>query len=101
MARGAKILPRELTGPLFSSITNGPTRTAKTLLTDVRMTTREREVVELIAEGLRNKEIAQRLHLATYTVKNHVHHILEKLALRSRLQIAGYARSEGNPKASR
>jgi two-component system nitrate/nitrite response regulator NarL len=65
------------------------------------MTKREREVIDLIAEGLRNKEIAQRLHLATYTVKNHVHHILEKLALHSRLQIAGYARDEGSFKPSR
>jgi DNA-binding NarL/FixJ family response regulator len=35
-----------------------------------------------------NKEIAQRLNLSTYTVKSHVHNILEKMALHSRLQIA-------------
>src|SRR2546430_3863435 len=59
----------------------------------VRMTERERAVFDLIADGLSNKEIAQRLHLATNTVKGHVHNILEKLALHSRLQIAAYARS--------
>jgi DNA-binding NarL/FixJ family response regulator len=57
------------------------------------MTARERAVFDLIADGLSNKEIGQRLHLATNTVKGHVHNILEKLALHTRLQIAAYARS--------
>jgi len=57
----------------------------------VRMTARERQVVEAIAEGLSNKEIAQRLHVATHTVKSHVHNILEKLALHTRLEVAAYA----------
>jgi len=52
------------------------------------MTKREREIIVLIAEGMSNKEIAQRLNLSTYTVKSHVHNILEKMALHSRLQIA-------------
>jgi DNA-binding NarL/FixJ family response regulator len=61
----------------------------------VRMTKREREIMNLIAEGLSNKEIAQRLSIATYTVKSHVHNILEKLALHSRLQIAAYTHKTG------
>ena len=56
------------------------------------MTARERAVFDLIADGLSNKEIGERLHLATNTVKGHVHNILEKLALHTRLQIAAYAR---------
>jgi DNA-binding NarL/FixJ family response regulator len=55
------------------------------------MTKRERQVIELISDGHTNKEIAQKLHLSTYTVKSHVHNILEKLALNSRVQIAKYA----------
>jgi DNA-binding NarL/FixJ family response regulator len=43
------------------------------------LTVRERQIVELIAEGLSNKEIAQRLSIEVATVKNHVHNILEKL----------------------
>ena len=54
------------------------------------MTKRERQVIELISEGYTNKEIAQNLHLSTYTVKSHVHNILEKLALNTRVQIAKY-----------
>jgi len=55
------------------------------------MTKRERQVIELIANGDTNKEIAQKLHLSTYTVKSHVHNILEKLALNTRVQIAKHA----------
>ncbi len=60
------------------------------LLEAVRMTTREREIIVLIAGGMSNKGIAQRLNLSTYTVKSHVHNILEKLALHSRLEIAAH-----------
>ncbi|MEW6654876.1 MAG: LuxR C-terminal-related transcriptional regulator [Bacteroidota bacterium] len=59
------------------------------------MTKRERQVIELIADGLSNKEIAQKLHLSTYTVKSHVHNILEKLTLHSRVQIANHAHITG------
>jgi two-component system, NarL family, nitrate/nitrite response regulator NarL len=61
------------------------------------MTKRKRGIVALIADGLSKKEIAQKLNIATYTVKSHVHNVLEKLALRSRLQIAAYIRDEGSP----
>jgi two-component system nitrate/nitrite response regulator NarL len=55
------------------------------------MTKREKQIIELIANGDTNKEIAQKLHLSTYTVKSHVHNILEKLALNTRVQIAKHA----------
>ena len=48
-------------------------------------------MIELISDGMTNKEIAQKLHLSTYTVKSHVHNILEKLALHTRVQIANFA----------
>jgi DNA-binding NarL/FixJ family response regulator len=51
-------------------------------------------VIALIAEGLSNKDIALRLHLATDTVKSHVHNILEKLALHTRLEIATFAHTD-------
>lgn len=50
------------------------------------LTEREREVVELLAEGLSDKEIMHRLHIAQATVKAHVHHILAKLEVRTRTQ---------------
>jgi DNA-binding NarL/FixJ family response regulator len=99
VAAGASVLPPSLTGSLFSQIIERVAGEGKvSLIESVRMTKREREVIELIAEGLSNKEIAQQLNIATYTVKSHVHNILEKLALHTRLQVASYAHTQGNAK---
>lgn len=49
---------------------------------------REMEVVRLVAEGLSNKEISSRLSLSDKTVKNHISHILAKLKLTARTQVA-------------
>jgi len=59
----------------------------------MELTTREREVLELIAHGLTNQLIAERLVVEVGTVKNHVHSILEKLDKRTREEAAGYLRS--------
>ena len=50
------------------------------------LTTREHQVFSLLRKGLSNKEIASALHIAEATVKNHVHHVLEKLRVTSRAQ---------------
>ena len=52
---------------------------------------RELEVVRLVAEGLSNKEISARLSLSDKTVKNHISHILAKMNLTARTQVAVYA----------
>jgi len=92
VAKGIKILPPVLTGSLFTHIVEHALRKGKGKLADaVRMTKREREIVVLIAQGMSNKEIAQLLNLSTYTVKSHVHNILEKMALHSRLEIATHS----------
>jgi len=95
---GAQILPPNLTGSLFSQIINQAVSDPNpSILRDsVSMTNRERQVIELIADGLTNKEIAQKLHLSPYTVKSHVHNILEKLALHTRVQIAKHAHISDN-----
>ena len=56
-----------------------------------RLTPREREVLDLIANGLNNKLIARELDLSEGTVKVHVKHLLKKLGLRSRLEAALWA----------
>ncbi len=93
VASGENILPPNLAESLFSQIVNKAVSESNhsKLNSSVRMTKRERQVIELVADGLTNKEIAQNLHLSTYTVKSHIHNILEKLALHTRVQIAKYA----------
>ena len=56
------------------------------------LTIRERQVVDLISEGLSNKEIATRLCIEVATVKNHVHNILEKLQVRRRSDAVAHLR---------
>ena len=96
VAAGAEVLPPALTNSLFAQIARNADRVPPAqVLETVRLTTREREVVGLLAEGLSNKEIAKRLGIAIHTVKSHVHNVLEKLALRSRLEVAAFSHSLG------
>ena len=90
---GTQVLPPHLTGSLFSQIVEHAINglSPGKLNESIMMTKRERQVIALIADGNTNKEIAQKLHLSTYTVKSHVHNILEKLALNTRVQIAKHA----------
>lgn len=95
VAKGINVLPPQMTSTLFSQIAkDAVVRGRPDALEAVRMTPREREVINLIAEGLSNKEIATRLNIATDTVKSHVRNVMEKLMLHTRLQIAAYAHRE-------
>jgi DNA-binding NarL/FixJ family response regulator len=58
------------------------------------LTARERQVLELISQSFSNKEIAERLSLSTYTIKNHVHRILKKLRIQNRGHAFRYFHSE-------
>jgi DNA-binding NarL/FixJ family response regulator len=52
------------------------------------LTAREREIAALVARGLTNRQIADALHISTRTASTHVQHILSKLGLRSRAEVA-------------
>jgi len=96
VADGVSVLPSMMTSTLFSHVAaQALARGRRGAKAAVRMTARERQVIESIADGLTNKEIADRLLIATHTVKSHVHNILEKLALHTRLEVAIYARDQG------
>ncbi|WP_067822216.1 LuxR C-terminal-related transcriptional regulator [Actinomadura kijaniata] len=60
-----------------------------------RLTRREREIAELVAEGLSNREIAARLVISKRTVDSHLEHILGKLGFTSRTQVAAWVIREG------
>ena len=59
-----------------------------------RLTTRELEVLKLVAQGMSNRDVAESLFIAENTVKNHVRNILEKLHLHSRMEAVVYAMRE-------
>jgi DNA-binding NarL/FixJ family response regulator len=58
-----------------------------------QLPSRERDVLRLIGQGCTNREIAEQLHLAEGTVKTYVTHLLNRLTLRNRSQLAIYANS--------
>jgi len=60
-----------------------------------RLTGRETEIADLVSRGLRNKTIAQRLHVSEGTVKMHLHHVYEKLHLGGRAELAWVAHGKG------
>lgn len=93
VANGLYVLPPRLAGVVFSFVAQQCARPARGGAVAGRLTHREWQVIELIEDGLSNKEIAGRLHLSVHTVKSHVHSVLEKLTLRSRVQVAAFARS--------
>ncbi|HEX6316589.1 MAG TPA: response regulator transcription factor [Gemmatimonadaceae bacterium] len=99
VARGGRVLPSQLTDSLFTQIIqNVAAKPEQKAIESVRLTSRERQVVDLLGEGLSNKEIAARLHIAVHTVKSHVHNVLEKLALHSRLEVAAFSHASGGSK---
>jgi DNA-binding NarL/FixJ family response regulator len=92
VANGGEVLPPVLVNSLFSQIVDHALRDGKLKLKEaVKMTKREREVIGFLGDGMSNKEISQKLHVSTYTVKSHIHNIMEKLALHTRLEIANYS----------
>jgi DNA-binding NarL/FixJ family response regulator len=55
------------------------------------LSTREREIVSLVSQGFKNKEMAERMFISEQTVKNHLHNIFDKLGVSDRLELALYA----------
>jgi two-component system nitrate/nitrite response regulator NarL len=89
-ARRGEILVRpDVSGLLFERIAMLSTRPNSDKV--ARLTRREREVASLLTQGLTNKEIALHLSIEVRTVKNHVHHILEKLECASRREVGPFA----------
>lgn len=93
VAKGAKVLPTQLTHSLFSQIIEHAIQGGReSVLERVQLTERERQVIDFIDSGLSNKEIAAHLGVTVHTVKSHVHNLLEKLALHTRLEVAAFTR---------
>lgn len=82
---GRRLVRRRQTDSTF--VTNAPAQQT------LGITTREMEVLQLLAAGHSNQEIAERLHLSLHTVKTHVSRLLSKLDAESRSQATARARS--------
>ena len=89
----ATIVSRQLRERGVRDIRRGPRATTRA--NPAQLTAREVEVLQLIAEGLRNAEIGSRLHLSTRTVDHHVSAILRKLDVRGRGEAAAAAQRLG------
>jgi len=70
----------------FKKASESGQRREKPLLSD-----REKEIVQLVAQGFRNREIGEKLFISEQTVKNHLHNIFDKLGVSDRLELALYA----------
>lgn len=84
------ISPALAGGILFELTANKQADDPLTTLTD-----REREILSLVAEGLTNREIGERLHLAEKTIKHYMTNVLQKLHVRSRVEAALLAQKHG------
>jgi len=96
--RGDTPLSPAVAGQLVSEFReHGPLREAPVASEgpEALLTRREIEILQLVAEGLSNKEIGWQLSITEGTVKNHVHNALEKLQLENRIQAAAYIVRQG------
>lgn len=91
-ANGEAICSPRMTGTLLRTLAERASTGIGEDLEPTRLTRREIEVLALIDEGCTNKEIARRLTIEVPTVKNHVHHLLEKLGVHRREDAAQRAR---------
>jgi two-component system, NarL family, nitrate/nitrite response regulator NarL len=96
VAAGATVCPPRIAHLLFSHLAElGRERRRDEQLDFLDLTARELEILRLIADGLKNQEIAKRLYLSVHTVKNHVHNILERLGVTSRWSAVTHACEKG------
>jgi DNA-binding NarL/FixJ family response regulator len=96
VAAGATVCTPRVANLLFSRLAElGRERRRGERLEVLELTSREIEILRLIADGLKNQEIAKRLYLSVHTVKNHVHNILERLGVKSRWSAVTHASEKG------
>jgi DNA-binding NarL/FixJ family response regulator len=87
------LMDKLITGFCAAPTTPTPTAQPSKLPALAQLTPREQEVLRLIGKGLTNRDIAQQLFISEGTVKTHVTHLLNRLNLRNRSQLAIYANS--------
>ncbi len=74
-----------------SESNSAPSGNGKNQRDRAQLSQREREIIVLIAQGYKNKEIAEKMFITEQTVKNHLHNVFDKLGVSDRLELALYA----------
>jgi two-component system, NarL family, response regulator DevR len=87
VAKGESLLDPAVTGSVLERLRKGPEEDERL----AKLTSQERNILELIADGLTNRQISEQIHLAEKTVKNYVSNLLTKLGMERRTQAAVYA----------
>ncbi|MFK0110288.1 response regulator [Streptomyces sp. NPDC091217] len=95
LAEGGTVLSSKVTRLVVGGYLDNSVREPAAVRLTARLTERERAVLVLMAEGLANAEIGERLHLSTGTIKGHVTSVLGKLRVSSRVQAALIAERAG------
>lgn len=90
-AAGELLCPPRVAAELFRRMAELSRRRATPDVTAGELTIREKEILALLRPGLSNKAIASALNISPATVKNHVHHVLDKLKVGNRQQAAVHA----------
>jgi DNA-binding NarL/FixJ family response regulator len=93
--RGEAALSRTMMARILEEFAQSNPNDSAALSPLVGLTTREMQVLQELAEGITNQEIATRLFISENTVKNHIHNILEKLSLNNRREAIEYTRKYG------
>ncbi len=93
--RGEAVIPTRLAGNLLAEFRSKSQRDKETEPRD-SLSPREKEVLDLVSQGLTNKEVADGLYVTENTVKYHMKNILDKLHLRNRSQVIAWAARRGN-----
>ena len=92
--RGEAVIPTRLAGNLLTEFRSKSRQVDETEPGDA-LSPREQEVLDLVSQGLTNKEVAQRLYISENTVKYHMKNILDKLHLQNRSQVIAWAARHG------
>jgi DNA-binding NarL/FixJ family response regulator len=95
VSRGEAVCPPRLCSALFRFVALTPRESPAERSTKPDLTLRQQQLISLVAQGLTNKEIASRLNLSEFTVRNHMHRILKQVDAENRSQAVEAVRSHG------
>jgi DNA-binding NarL/FixJ family response regulator len=92
---GEIVIPNGIVPTLVTTLLRGWREVQAALRAAAKLTRRERQVLALVADGASNQRVARTLRMSPETARTHVQHILKKLGLHSRIELAAHVRNSG------